>query len=337
MKLALITDAWQPQVNGVVTTLLELVAELEKRQYQVKIIHPGMFATRPCPGYPGIDLAVFPKKKLTSMLAAFEPEAIHIATEGPLGWAARAWCLQEQVPFTSAFHTKFPEILKAAIGFPVALGYQVFKRFHHPSAGVMVPTQSVLQSLHTRGFRNLRPWTHGVDTNFFTYHDEPIKPPVFGDLPRPIALYVGRVSYEKNIKAFLDMDFDGSKIVCGVGPLEAKLKHDYPGVHWIGILARTELAKLYASADVFVFPSAADTFGLVLLESMATGTPVACFPVDGPLEVIGDSTAGVMSANLAEAARKALQIPRVQARQRAETFSWEAAAKRFTDYLVPLK
>lgn len=337
MRLALITDAWQPQVNGVVTTLLELVTELEKQKYQVTIIHPSMFTTRPCPGYAGIDLAVFPRKKLSDMLTSLNPEAIHIATEGPLGWAARSWCLKERVPFTSAFHTKFPEILKAAVGLPVSLGYRVFRQFHQFSAGVMVPTQSVLQNLHTRGFQNLKPWTHGVDTNFFSYHDQPIDSPIVGNLPRPIALYVGRVSYEKNIKAFLDMNFVGSKIVCGVGPLEDQLKRSYPKVHWIGILARTELAKLYASADVFVFPSAADTFGLVLLESMATGTPVACFPVDGPLEVIGDSNAGVMSDDLARATVEALKIPRAQARQRAESFSWEAAATRFTDYLVPLK
>lgn len=337
MKLALITDAWQPQVNGVVTTLLELVTELEKLQYQVKIIHPGLFKTRPCPGYAGIDLAVSPKKKLLEMLTAFEPEAIHIATEGPLGWAARSWCLQEKLPFTSAFHTKFPEILRAAIGLPVAIGYSIFKRFHHFSSGVMVPTQSVLENLQTRGFQNLKPWTHGVDTSFFKYHEQPIASPMVGNLPRPIALYVGRVSYEKNIKAFLDMDFDGSKIVCGVGPLEDQLKRHYPGVHWIGILPRTELAKLYASADVFVFPSAADTFGLVLLESMATGTPVACFPVDGPLEVIGDSDAGVMSHDLAEATKQALDIPRARARLRAESFSWKVATTRFTDYLVPLR
>ncbi|MDT8364489.1 MAG: glycosyltransferase family 1 protein [Nitrosomonas sp.] len=319
------------------TTLIELVAELEKLQYQVEIIHPGMFKTRPCPGYSGIDLAVSPRKELSAVLASFEPEVIHIATEGPLGWAARSWCMQEQLPFTSAFHTKFPEILNAAVGLPVSLGYLLFKRFHRFSAGVMVPTQSVLHNLHMRGFQNLKPWTHGVDTNFFNYHDQPVEPPIVGNLPRPIALYVGRVSYEKNIKAFLDMDFNGSKIVCGVGPLEDQLKRSHPAIHWIGILPRTELAKLYASADVFVFPSAADTFGLVLLESMATGTPVACFPVDGPLEVIGESNAGVMSDDLAQATMQALKIPRAQARSRAESFSWETAAKYFTDYLVPFK
>jgi glycosyltransferase involved in cell wall biosynthesis len=337
VKLALITDAWQPQVNGVVTTLLELVNELEKLDFQITVIHPGLFKTRPCPGYPGIDLAVFPKKSLAKILTEIKPNAIHIVTEGPLGWATRSLCLQAGWPFTSAFHTKFPEIFRAAAGVPVSWGYALFRRFHHYSSGVMVPTQSVLDNLQKRGFRNLKPWTHGVDIDFFKFREKPIQPPILGTLPRPIALYVGRVSYEKNIKAFLDMPFVGSKIVCGVGPVEDQLKQGYPGVHWLGVLSRNELMALYASADVFVFPSAADTFGLVLLESMATGTPVACFPVDGPLEVIGNSNAGVMSDNLAEAVMEALKIPRQHARARAEAFSWRFAAKRFVDHLAPME
>lgn len=337
MRLALITDAWQPQVNGVVTTLLELIKELEKLDYQVRVIHPGLFKTYPCPGYPGIDLAVFPKTSLSSLLADFRPNAVHIATEGPLGWAARALCKQAGWSFTSAFHTKFPEILKAATGAPTAWGYAFLKKFHQSSAGVMVPTQSVLNGLHDRGFHNLRAWTHGVDVDFFTYHDRPIQAPMLGDIPRPIALYVGRISYEKNIQAFLDMRFSGSKIVCGAGPLERHLKQAYPNIYWLGILPRAELRNLYASADVFVFPSTSDTFGLVLLESMATGTPVACLPVDGPLEVIGASQAGVMSYDLSAATQQALAIPRKYARSRAEAFSWQAAAKYFTEYLVPFE
>jgi glycosyltransferase involved in cell wall biosynthesis len=337
VKLALVTDAWLPQVNGVVTTLQELIIDLEKLGFHITVLHPGLFNTRPCPGYPGMDIAMFPKKLLKDLLTEFKPDAIHIATEGPLGWAARSICMQADWPFTSAFHTKFPEIFRAAAGVPISWGYALFRRFHRFSSGVMVPTRSVLDNLHRRGFRNLKPWTHGVDIDFFEFHDKSIQSPILGALPRPVALYVGRVSYEKNIKAFLDMDFQGSKIVCGVGPLEKQLKQNYSAVHWLGILSRDELKKLYACADVFVFPSTADTFGLVLLESMATGTPVACFPVDGPLEVIGNSTAGAMSDNLAEATIQALKIPRTQARARAEAFSWSSAAKCFVEYLTPLK
>ncbi len=337
MKLALVTDAWQPQINGVVTTLLELVNELKKLDYQIQIIHPGLFHTHPCPGYPGIDLAIFPKNPLGNILSTFKPDAIHIATEGPLGWAARSLCVQAGWSFTSAFHTKFPEIFTAATGIPLNWGYALLRQFHRPSAGVMVPTQSVLNNLHVRGFQNLRSWSHGVDIDFFRYYENPIEPPVLGPLPRPIALYVGRLSYEKNIGAFLKMDFPGSKIICGTGPVENQLKQEYPGVHWLGILARDILARLYASADVFVFPSMADTFGLVLLEAMAAGTPVASFPADGPLEIIANSQAGVMSDNLAEATIQALNIPRKKARFRAAAFSWKAAAKQFADHLVPLR
>jgi glycosyltransferase involved in cell wall biosynthesis len=337
MKLVLVTDAWQPQVNGVVTTLLELINELKKMDYQIQIIHPGLFRTCPCPGYPELDLTIFPKNPLRKILSTLKPDAIHIATEGPLGWSARSLCLQAGWPFTSAFHTKFPEIFKAAAGIPISWGYALFRRFHQPSSGVMVPTQSVLNNLHTRGFKNLKPWSHGVDINFFKYYDDPIHPPILGPLPRPIALYVGRLSYEKNVKAFLEMDFPGSKIACGSGPIENQLKQNYPNVHWLGILPRDILAELYASADVFVFPSTADTFGLVLLESMSTGTPVASFPADGPLEVIANSKAGVMSNNLAKGTLQALKIPRKQARSRAEAFSWQFTAKRFAEYLIPLE
>jgi glycosyltransferase involved in cell wall biosynthesis len=337
MRLALITDAWHPQVNGVVTTLMELIKELEKLNHSVKIIHPNLFNTRPCPGYPGIDLAIRPKKQMAQILKVLNPDFIHIATEGPLGWAARSLCLQSGLPFTSAFHTKFPEIFNASVKVPVSWGYALLRRFHQPSAGVMVPTQSVLSGLQIRGFQNLKPWTHGVDTDLFKYHHRSIFFPALGTIPRPVALFVGRISYEKNIEAFLEMDFRGSKIVSGAGPLEKQLRQRFPEVYWLGILPRNELVTLYASADVFVFPSKADTFGLVLLEAMATGTPVACYPVDGPLEVIGNSGGGAMSNDLEDAVSKALQISREEARARAEAFSWYAAAKDFIDYLEPIR
>jgi glycosyltransferase involved in cell wall biosynthesis len=343
MKIALVTDAWQPQVNGVVTTLVELVKELTLAGHSVEVIQPGQFKTRPCPGYPGIDLAVSPKRLLTEKLDAFEPDAIHLATEGPLGWAGRSYCLKRKLAFTTAFHTKFPEIAHAAARVPVSWGYALFRHFHRPSSGVMVPTQSVLRMLEQRGFRNLRAWTHGVDTSLFEFRDQPQVYEPMGLLPRPVALFVGRVSYEKNIEAFLKMDFPGCKVVCGVGPVEAQLKQRHPQVRWLGLLPRPELAKVYAAADLFVFPSHADTFGLVMVEAMATGTPVAAYPVDGPLEVLGRrdehgrSLGGAMHEDLQQACFSALAVSRHEARARALDFSWPHATALFASFLVPAR
>jgi glycosyltransferase involved in cell wall biosynthesis len=337
MKIALITDAWTPQVNGVVTTLVELVRELEGRNHLVLVIHPGLFSTRPCPGYAGIDLALRPRKLLTEKLDGFAPDAIHVATEGPLGWAARTYCLKRKLQFTTAFHTKFPEILNAALHIPLSWGYALFRHFHKPSAGVMVPTKGVLDMLERRGFRQLRRWTHGVDTQLFRFHGNAMLYPPLGDLERPVSLFVGRVSYEKNIEAFLKLEIPGTKIVCGVGPLEASLKSRHPQVRWLGVLARDELATVYAAADVFVFPSKSETFGLVMLEAMACGTPVAAYPVDGPLEVLGATDGergGVLHADLMQAFTAALQVSRAEARARALNFSWRRAGKLFEANMV---
>lgn len=336
MKLALVTDAWQPQVNGVVTTLVELVRELQALGHQVEVIHPGLFKTRPCPGYAGIDLAVRPAAELTARLDALAPDAIHIATEGPLGWAARRYCLRRGLAFTTAFHTRFPEILKAALKIPLWLGYALFRHFHRPSSGVLVPTPSVLRLLQARGFAKLRPWTHGVDMDLFAYRDAPQVYAPLGDLPRPVSLYVGRVSYEKNIDAFLQLNIPGTKVVCGVGPLEDSLRQRDPAVRWLGLLPRGELAQVYAAADVFVMPSRSETFGLVMLEAMATGTPVAAFPVEGPLEVVGEpAQGGALHADLRQAWQQAVVVPRAKAHARAQTFGWQAAAQLFSSYLVP--
>jgi len=334
MKLVLITDAWQPQVNGVVTTLVELVREVTLLGHQVEVIHPGQFKTRPCPGYAGIDLAVRPGRALAKRLDELSFDAIHIATEGPLGWAARRHCLRRGWSFTTAFHTRFPEILKAALGVPLSMGYALFRWFHRPSSGVLVPTQGVLRLLQQRGFRQLRSWTHGVDTRLFRFSDRSASPESLGLLPRPVSLYVGRISYEKNIDAFLELDIPGTKVVCGVGPLEASLREKFPKVRWLGVLPRDQLATVYAGADVFVFPSLSETFGLVMLESMASGTPVAAFPVDGPLEVLGDSRGGVMNRDLKAAWFGALAVPRHDARSRALEFSWEQSAQQFLAHLV---
>ena len=235
---------------------------------------------------------------LAEKLDAFEPDAIHLATEGPLGWAGRAYCLRRKLAFTTAFHTKFPEILNAAAKVPLSWGYALFRHFHRPSSGVMVPTHSVLRMLEGRGFRNLRAWTHGVDTKLFEFQLRPRTCTGMDICRGRSALFVGRVSYEKNIEAFLNMDFPGSKVVCGVGPVEAQLKRRHPQVRWLGLLPRDQLAKVYAAADLFVFPSRADTFGLVMVEAMATGTPVAAYPVDGPLRC----WAGAMNRAAASAA-----------------------------------
>ncbi|PUE47965.1 alpha-mannosyltransferase [Limnohabitans sp. 2KL-1] len=340
MKLALITDAWHPQVNGVVTTLHELVQALGPLGVAVTVVHPGLFKNRSCPGYAGIDLAIRPYKALAVMLDSLQPEAVHIATEGPLGWAARRHCLKKGWKFTTAFHTKFPEILKAALHVPLFVGYALFRHFHRPSAGVMVPTQGVLNMLKGRGFRALQPWTHGVDLDLFKHHAEPLDLPELQGHARPYALFVGRVSYEKNIDAFLDLKLPGTRIVCGVGPLEAQLKARYPGVVWMGVLPRQQLARVYAAADVFVFPSRNETFGLVMLEAMACGTPVAAYPVDGPLQVLGDAHGqthgGALSEDLSAAVQQCQAVPRLQARERAQAFAWPKTVELFVSYLVPV-
>ena len=344
MKIALVTDAWRPQINGVVTTLVELVDQLTAKGHVVEVIHPDLFRTRPCPGYAGIDLAIRPYSQLSRQLDAFAPDVIHVATEGPLGWAARKYCMKHALPFTTAFHTRFPEVLKAALHIPLWMGYALFRHFHKPSAGVLVPTQGVMRLLDGRGFRNLRSWTHGVDMRLFGYAETVTDHPDLVDLPRPIALYVGRVSYEKNIDSFLAMPWHGSKVVCGVGPLENALKEKFHHVCWLGVLPRDELALVYASADVFSFPSRNETFGLVMLESMACGTPVAAYPVDGPLEVLRADPdhphhrkGGVLHEDLAFASLEALKVPRAEARSQALTFSWDESTRLFEQHIVPIR
>lgn len=332
MKIAIVTDAWLPQVNGVVTTLLELQQGLEARGHDVVLIEPSAHPRFACPGYREIELAWRPGRRVAQALRKAAPDAIHIATEGPMGSAARAFCLREGLAFTTAFHTRFPDILAKALRIPERWGYAWFKRFHAPSSGVMVPSAGMFEILQGHGFERLLPWSHGVDLTMFS----PVPGADLG-LPRPVFLYVGRVSYEKNLDAFLKLDLPGSKVVYGVGPLLERLKREHPAVHWRGVVPREQLAAIYSAADSFVFPSHSETFGLVMLEAMACGTPVAAYPVAGPLDVVGASDGGVLDTDLRAAALRSLQVPRERARARALDFDWSPVCRQFIHNLVPAR
>lgn len=338
MKIALVTDAWIPQANGVVSTLQALVRALAAQGHEVDVVHPGRFSTQvSVPGSPGVGMAFWPHRALGALLAVSRPDAIHLATEGPLGWAARRHCLKRKWPFTTAFHTKFPDILHARHRLPQRLGYAVLRWFHAPSSGVLVASQSVRHMLEAKGFRRTRAWTPGVDARLFGFESHPMPSPALGPLPRPLLLYVGRVAAEKNLPDFLDLDVPGSKVVCGVGPERARLQANHPDVHWLGLLPPAELAALYACADVLVFPSRSETFGGVLLEAMACGTPVAAYPVDGPLEILAKGQGGAMDHDLREAVLRALTLSRHHARLRALDFNWAQSALQFVHHIVPIK
>lgn len=300
------------------------------------LVTPDRFRSVPCPTYPEIRLAVLPGRRLARLIEAAQPCAIHIATEGPLGWAARRHCLARGLPFTTAYHTKFPEYVEARFRVPLPLSYAVMRRFHGKSARVMVATKGIEDELARRGFANIGRWSRGVDTELFRPRPEARGPGgPFADLPRPIFLYVGRVAVEKNIEAFLALDLPGSKAVVGDGPMLAELKRRHPEVRFCGARFGEELAVHYAAADVFAFPSRTDTFGLVILEALASGLPVAAYPVPGPLDVIGTAPAGVLSEDLGAACRAALSIAPEAARAHALTFSWTACTRQFLDNLRP--
>jgi len=330
-RILIVSDAWRPQVNGVVRTLSTISAELTAMGHVVEVIGPDRFMTLPCPSYPEIRLAMFPRRRLARLIREFAPDSLHIATEGPLGVAARAWAVRNKVRFTTAFHTRFAEYLQARTRIPLRLSYAWLRRFHGAACGTMVATASLRKDLEARGFRNIRAWSRGVDLGQF----KPDPREEF-DLPRPIFMYVGRIAVEKNIGAFLDLDLPGSKVVVGDGPQLGVLKRKYPAVTFTGPRYGAALAKMYAGADVFVFPSRTDTFGLVLLEAMACGTPVAAYPVTGPLDVLTDPRVGEMDTDLRLAALAALQGDRTACRVHAETFSWRASAESFLNHLEPI-
>ncbi len=331
-RILIISDAWQPQVNGVVRTLAMLVQELAALGHTAEVIGPDRFRTLPCPTYPDIRLALRPRRRLGRMIEEFHPDALHIATEGPLGAAARAWSLRRGCAFTTAFHTRFPEYVAARTGLPPRLLYAWLRRFHGAGQGMMVATPSLAADLAARGFRHIRPWTRGVDLTLF--RPEPRED---WNLPRPIFAYVGRVAVEKNIRAFLDLDLPGSKLVVGDGPQLGGLRRAYPGAHFAGARYGEPLARAYAGADVMVFPSVTDTFGLVIVESLACGTPVAAYDVTGPKDVIAAAgRVGAIDADLRRACLAALGADRAACRAHAERFTWRATTEMFLTNLVPL-
>ena len=323
MRILVVTDAWTPQINGVVRTLQSMSAAAIAQGADIVFVTPQEFSTVPLPSYPDIRLALAGKNALRRKIAESGAAHIHIATEGPLGWAARGACLADDRPFTTSYHTRFPEYLHARARVPLSLTYSLLRRFHRKAIGVMVATQSVERDLSARKFPRLMRWTRGVDHQLFRPQQSVL------DLPRPIFLNVGRLAVEKNIEAFLKLDLPGSKVLVGDGPARATLQASFPDVHFLGSRQGKELAAIYASADVFVFPSRTDTFGLVMLEALSCGVPVAAMPVPGPLDVIGESGAGVLHQDLRVAALAALSINRGHARSHAERYSWDRCAEQF--------
>lgn len=337
MRIAICTDAWHPQVNGVVRSLATTVAQLIERGHEVELVTPDQFRTMPLPGYGEIRLAVAPRFGTRRKLGAFKPEVVHIATEGPIGWSARSWCLAHKVPFTTAFHTRFPDYAAVRTGLDAERFWPVVRRFHAPSRAVLVSTPSLVCELNERGLGQTRIWSRGIDRGLFHPGHAPL--PEIAALPGPVLLYVGRVAKEKNLPAFLDCAAPGDKVVVGDGPDLAELRMRYPKVRFLGALSGQLLAQAYCSADVFVFPSRTDTFGLVLIEALACGVPVAAYPVPGPLDIIGPNgrgadqsypaTVGALDEDLGLAIRKALRLDPLAAAVIGASYSWERATDQF--------
>jgi 1,2-diacylglycerol 3-alpha-glucosyltransferase/glucuronosyltransferase len=330
LRILIVTDAWSPQINGVVITLRNTIRGLVSAGHAVETIGPDRFHSIPCPTYPEIRLALRPYPQLARLASRFAPDAVHIATEGPLGQAARKFCLREKLSFTTAYHTRFPEYVHARIRLPLRLTYAWLRRFHAPSSALMVPTPAIHADLAGRGFRHLVMWARGVDTELFRPGE-----PVPNDWRRPVFMYVGRVAVEKNIDAFLSLDLPGTKVVVGDGPQRGALQRRHADVVFTGAKHGEELAAHYRSADAFVFPSRTDTFGLVLLEAMASGTPVAAFPVPGPIDVVTPGASGVLGHDLRAAALAALDLRRDVVRRHALAHSWERATAQFVEHLHP--
>jgi len=331
VRLLIITDAWYPQINGVVRTLSTTRDKLIERGHQVEVLAPERFKNLPCPTYPEIRLALCTPASVGRHIEAAAPQAVHIATEGPLGWAARAWMKRRRLPFTSSFHTMFPQYLKLRFGLPETVSFSGIRRFHGGATATMYSTPTLRAMLEEHGFENLVRWVRGVDTDIFT-------PGPAAELPfaRPIQVYVGRIAVEKSIEDFLRLDTPGTKVVVGDGPQRQELTERYPEVRFLGTLRGEELVRHYRAADVFVFPSRTDTLGLVMLEALACGVPVAAYPVQGPLDVVGNTGAGVLSEDLTAAVQAAIGIDPGRCRARALEFSWDQSVEEFLNNLVPL-
>lgn len=327
MKVLIATDAWSPQVNGVVRTLQSLAKAARQFGATIDFLTPEGFASVPLPTYPGLRLALPSATEIARRIEQARPDAVHIATEGPIGIMARRYCLARGRRFTTSYTTRFPEYISARVPIPEAMTYAVLRRFHNASSVTMVSTASLMSELQARGFRSLRMWTRGVDTDVFSpAHAMPI------DLPRPIFMSAGRVSVEKNLKAFLDLNLPGSKIVLGDGPQLEELRREYPDAHFLGWKTGRALAEHLAAADVFVFPSKTDTFGIVQLEALASGVPVAAFPVMGPRDIIADGKVGALSDDLRQACLSALSVSRADCRAFALQASWQSSARQFLSH-----
>lgn len=326
MRIVIVTDAWSPQINGVVRTLQSVRAELQKMGHEVEVIGPDRFMTLPCPTYPEIRLAVATPRALGRLIGAFQPDAIHLATEGPLCLAARTWCMRRRLPFTTAYHTNFPDYVESRTGISADWFWPYFRWFHGPASAVLASTPSIRAGLHRAGIAQTHHWGRGVDLTLFG--PEGAAHAAFADLPRPVLLHVGRVAVEKNIEAFLALDCPGTKVVVGDGPARAALEGQYPDAHFLGLLHGEELASAYRGADCLVFPSRTDTFGLVMIEALASGTPVAAYPVMGPVDIL-DERVGAMDEALDRAVARALACDRGACAAFGRQFSWARSAREF--------
>ena len=341
MRISLVSDAWRPQVNGVVRTLSTTVELLEARGHAVQNITPDLFASIPCPTYPEIRLALTRRRRIAAMIERFRPEAVHIATEGPLGWLARAYCIARGIPFTTSFHTRFPDYVHARTGLSPRPIWRLLARFHVPARHVLVATPRLADELAGHGIGNTHLWSRGVDFRQFRAGQPPLA--ALAELARPIELYVGRVAVEKNVAAFLETPTEGTKVVVGDGPALAALRAAHPEAVFTGALHGEDLAAAYAAADVFVFPSRTDTFGLVMIEALASGLPVAALPVAGPLDVIGHghgvfpgwtARVGAVDEDLGAAIRAALAADPADCAAYAQYFSWDRCLDQFLGALV---
>ncbi len=333
MRIVIVTDAWAPQINGVVRTLQAVRAELERQGHDVLVISPDLYRSIPCPTYPEIRLALARQTDVGARIAAFRPDAIHLSTEGPLCLAARRWCRKRDIPFTTAYHTQFPDYVAKRTGLPASLFWRYIRWFHRRAERVLVSTETVRASLRDQGLAKLAHWGRGVDLVQFTPDAPP--PERFATLPRPIQLYVGRVAVEKNIEAFLAAAHPGSKVIVGDGPAREGLEARFPEAAFLGALTGRALAGAYAGADVFVFPSRTDTFGLVMIEALACGTPVAAFPVSGPVDVVTPET-GALNSCLDAGIADALKKSRVACASYGRSFGWDVSARQFLSALSPM-